>query len=107
MYIISECYLSTFKEHGWSESKVKEYIQYRLGIDINEIVKEEGAWQDAWLKYYTTKYCEDLNDCNVNMDGECVNEEYSEEAQIADHPGCICKDNQCIIAPTDPNNPLG
>ena len=90
MAIIPECYLFTFKEHGWSETKVREYIQYRLKINIDEMIKEDGAWQDAWIKYYSnkeftssgdgvwlTKTCEGLPACQVSCYDESVDFYYN------------------------------
>ena len=103
MAIIPECYLSTFKEHGWSESKVKEYIQYRLGINIDDVVKEEGAWQDAWLKYYSfSKSNMSIEEFNI------IQKEYQEMYSVTGFISeldtkCYCpKDVECSICPTMP-----
>jgi len=107
MAIIPDCYLSTFKEHGWSESKVKEYIKFRIGIDIDDAIQERGAWRDDWLKYYGLNYCENDEECNLNEDGDCEKKEFDPELRIMDHAGCICENNICITAPCEPPCMLG
>lgn len=100
MAIIPECYLSIFKQNNWSEQKVKKYIQFRLKINIDEITKESGAWQDAWSKYYVVKNDESVLSVEQY---KSLTKEYQKEYSVFGFiseldTSCFCpKDLECSI----------
>jgi len=74
---------------------------------------KENFWQKivSWFKGLFTRHpnnsCETDEECNINEQGDCVKKPYNPEIFVADHSGCICKDNQCTEAPCDPPCMLG
>jgi len=53
MLIIPSCYLSTFKNEGWSKEDAIKYIKEKKDIaDIEEKIKSNEFWKKAWEENY-------------------------------------------------------
>ena len=53
MPTIPSCYFSAFKDEGWTEEDVIKYIKEIKGIaDIEEKIKSNNFWKEAWEENY-------------------------------------------------------